>query len=342
MDFWVCTYNTMLMLPPPIRFHGQHARARRIPKALLTALPDLDVVVFQELGSLGARKTVLDGMAKQGWTYATDRLMSPFLSTRHPKIVCGGVVIVSKHPILHQAQKTFDNCALSDCWASKGVVYARIQKGRHVFNVVGTHLQAWDECATVRADQLQQCRRLVAQLNLPRHEPVVFAGDFNEPVSVDGFRTIDLADDSEQFSFDPDHNTMVGNDSPSMYVTADHPRGCYSDYKSTWKCVCCPQQLLDYVHYATDHAVPTTASARVVHLKSAPFVASYSAFASRAYTDLSDHFPVVAHLQFDDLRDAEGYVPSDLPPHTIDSVKATITIVMLVLFLILCAARLVK
>lgn len=58
----------------------------------------------------------------------------------------GGVIIVSKWPIIHEAQHIYRSaCHYSDCLAAKGVKYARVLKTigdtSKIFNVFATHMQ---------------------------------------------------------------------------------------------------------------------------------------------------------------------------------------------------------
>lgn len=70
----------------------------------------------------------------------------------------GGVIIVSKWPIIHEAQHIYRNaCHYSDCLAAKGVKYARVLKRvgttSKIFNVFATHMQV---CAALRLPRKHQ------------------------------------------------------------------------------------------------------------------------------------------------------------------------------------------
>lgn len=104
------------------------------------------------------------------------------------------------------------------------------------------------------------------------------------------------------FTSDPEKNSLVGNDMSDSYKMQRFPEGCYEDYMNTMKCTCCPQELLDYVFVSTRHLQPipdSESNAEVVVLKSqTPFIMNFNATTRRETRDLSDHFPVYAHLQF--------------------------------------------
>ncbi|PFH38107.1 endonuclease/exonuclease/phosphatase family protein [Besnoitia besnoiti] len=68
----------------------------------------------------------------------------------------GGVVIVSKWPILEQHAYIYHNAAMPDCLENKGAVLVRIDKGGKIYNVVGTHLQSGDRNNDIRLAQLKE------------------------------------------------------------------------------------------------------------------------------------------------------------------------------------------
>lgn len=78
-----------------------------------------------------------------GMNYSTSILYDrdPFTS-----LINGGVIIISKWPIIQEAQHIYHHaCHYADCLAAKGVKYARINKTMDseskVFNIFATHMQ---------------------------------------------------------------------------------------------------------------------------------------------------------------------------------------------------------
>jgi endonuclease/exonuclease/phosphatase family metal-dependent hydrolase len=308
----VATYNTMLTVPEPLRFNGQKERAERIAGTLHRMAPDLDVVVFTELIAERMRDTVVSDMARHGWPHSTKVLRSSALMSSSLKLVSGGVVVVSKHPIILETSYIFEDvCQGYDCTAFKGAVFCRIVKDGNVVNVLATHMQAWDtpDARDIRRRQAGDCRLLLESLNLLKDEPVVLVGDLNidfytrqndlqEVLGVLG-ATLCERKGPVMFTSDPSTNGLMGNDDDTMYATRDHPKGCYEDYLTTGSCACCPQEWLDYVGYFNGYASPTRAEMRVLPVKAArPFRMKLNLTTTREMRDLSDHYPVVADFEF--------------------------------------------
>ena len=355
----VCTYNVMLTVPEPVRFNGQALRAKRIPERLAAMSRDvqeLDVIVFVELIAPNTRAIVIDEMKKLGWPYVSTVLSkNAFFSSL--KIVSGGIVVVSKYPIIYQYNYVFENaCEGYDCTACKGVVFCRIQKGTNIFNVVSTHFQAWDTptAQKIRQSQAEDCAKIINSMNIPNDEPVIFLGDLNidfysrqteiqklcNQMSV---KILDRKPKSHPFSSDPNTNKLMGNDEDIMYATDIYPNGCYSEYMATMTCPCCPQEWLDYVAYSTEHLAPSSAEMFVYKLKAqCPFRMNFNISTERIVDDLSDHYPVIGTFNFNKETPFENRpIRTSLPDQNIISNKwktffvlmlGTISIAILFLF----------
>ncbi|RHY66445.1 hypothetical protein DYB30_008226 [Aphanomyces astaci] len=103
----------------------------------------VDVVTFAEADIDSERAHMLAAFGELNFRHHTTVVADtdPFTS-----LINGGVLIVSKWPILREAQHIYRNaCHYSDCLAAKGVKYARINKtdGAYskAFNVFATHMQ---------------------------------------------------------------------------------------------------------------------------------------------------------------------------------------------------------
>ena len=394
----VMTYNTMLTTSELIRQNGQKTRARLIPQAIAryerSQGLQIDAVVLTEVIDTSSTEILLAGFVREGWRFQTRPLQRGLLADWPPKLVGGGVYIVSKHPISHQSSAVFkDACVEYDCLASKGCVLAKIWKPAFAhsaskqpharaappvlaFNILGTHLQAWDSATTnkVRHSQVQQINTFLKRQRKKKwlrvSEPLIFAGDFNVDLygSVDEFegilthlrlrhvaatplmvaqqqqgeegplvslgslarsgsdgsvmrRFVEVSAEAKggtaapsgaqvvehYFSSDPETNTLVGNDMIETYRMQHYPEGCYEKYMETMRCPCCPQEMLDHVFLAKDHAQPLQEggascppSAWVVGLKAKDFfVMNYNVTTKRETRDLSDHYPVVASMSFE-------------------------------------------
>lgn len=93
----------------------------------------------------------------------------------------GGVIIVSRYPIVNEAQYVFPDCSGTDCFADKGVNYAEVIKGGQAYHVFATHTASFDTdtARDYRQRQFKQIRALAQSLDIPANEAVIYSGDFN-------------------------------------------------------------------------------------------------------------------------------------------------------------------
>jgi len=100
------------------------------------------------------------------------------------KFLDGGLLILSKHPIIEQDSIVFTAGNQIDAWSAKGCIYAKIQVGSsedrfiHVFN---THLQADYDIsnAATRVAQIAQLAAFMSSRLEGLDEPVYLMGDLN-------------------------------------------------------------------------------------------------------------------------------------------------------------------
>ncbi|MBU2895853.1 sphingomyelin phosphodiesterase [Vibrio hepatarius] len=133
-----------------------------------------DVLALQEVFASG-RNEFLRELAKE-YPYQTE-----MLDKKGANIHDGGVIIVSRFPIVEQAQYVFPDCAGTDCFADKGVNYAEVIKGGKAYHVFASHTASsdTDKAREYRQRQFKQIRALAKSLEIPSQETVVYSGDFN-------------------------------------------------------------------------------------------------------------------------------------------------------------------
>jgi endonuclease/exonuclease/phosphatase family metal-dependent hydrolase len=111
----------------------------------------------------------------------------------------GGLLILSRHPIIAGAQTVFRQCSGDDCLSNKGVLHARIQRTGHpcAVDVFLTHTQAahpsvGGTTAGARKAVRAQIRHLASFIRAHRDVvcPAILCGDLN----VDFFAHRDLYD----------------------------------------------------------------------------------------------------------------------------------------------------
>ncbi len=113
----VLTYNLFMRAPTFFFWNRQGRRARLLPDQL----HGYDVIVLQEAFSNIHRRMILQALERE-YPYQT-RILGRDRRFRQD----GGVVIISRWPIMSEDQRLFGKrCAGFDCWAQKGCVYARI------------------------------------------------------------------------------------------------------------------------------------------------------------------------------------------------------------------------
>jgi len=300
----ILSFNLMTPVLPPLRNYGQFERASRLHE-VIEMFPDLDVVILNEINPSAMEKIVTKQMEEAGFKHHTKNLTRSMA-------VNGGVMLFSKYPILQSEMTTFgDKCVGFDCFAAKGMVYARVKKDGFYFNLLGTHLQAWPsvEAQIIRDNQMKQMNKFIKWLNIPRNEPLIMCGDIN----MDLYKERDnlnhllyqmhmelpvIHPDSHTLTIDPQNNKLVGVDDPSEYWNEDFPKGCVEEYFESLKCPCCPDEWLDYTIYSTQHLKPDSAYMKSVMAKVKPFQMPLSLQKMISSQDISDHFPLYSVMTF--------------------------------------------
>jgi endonuclease/exonuclease/phosphatase family metal-dependent hydrolase len=305
----IVTYNVFLSTPTIIKCNSQAERSQLLGRQLLRLGQEegVDVFCVQELIQDDWFHNLYNQL-KHAYPYSSRKLQSS--SWLRP--ISGGVYTFSKHPIVRQAQRVFENgdCTGIECLVSKGVVWTLLDTPEGAVDVLNTHLQAWDSelARRIRKSQVTEIRNFVRSLDLPVHRPLVVCGDFNfdfysspkEIRWIEEFLSCSLLVPPEPvFSSDPLTNQLVGNDSSGEYVSSYYPDGCYPEYQATLSCPCCPRELLDLVFVGAKTRYARTAVKVLTDFRSpTTFVAKLNFTTERFLTDLSDHYPVMAQVTF--------------------------------------------
>ncbi len=284
-DISVLTYNIYMR---PFFQDGQRIRA----EYLAAKLSGFDALVFQEAYDDRIRGLLLDRL-HDDYPFSTD-VLGEDAGIRQD----GGVIILSKWPILRRGERVFTagtrsdpgcpgpNCCRGlDCLADKGVVYALINKEGHCFHLFGTHLQASPEHWRLRNAQMKVIERFIASQGIPHDEPVIIAGDMNidryDEVRYDQLRRLLKARQ-------PPLKATAPRTAGKIY-TFDGPRNDLNDNEGT-------QRYIDYVLYSVDHLPPRRAFNQVRIIRTPePWRAR---FWSNWRSDLSDHYAVLGHFGY--------------------------------------------
>jgi endonuclease/exonuclease/phosphatase family metal-dependent hydrolase len=221
----VLSWNIYL-LPRLIMQVGQNERSKLIAETLLKA--DYDVIVFQEAFDKKARN-ILWGILKEIYPYAVGPVNEA--RTKLLTVTNGGVWIVSRLPLKEVGEILFDNCKGFDCGSRKGALMVEVEKDGYTYQLIGTHLQAFDspKKEEIRNKQLLQIKN---ELVDPYHVdgvPQLLCGDFNihkrdvklytqmlKSLSAcdDNFCTVDILEDNpatsgEMHTYDSKNNDLI-------------------------------------------------------------------------------------------------------------------------------------
>jgi len=171
----ILTYNTGILMPLGASDKEEEERAAVMYKGLPR---NMDIIIFNEFFDPVQSRRILNSLLPF-YPYQTDVLNSiefvPGLQTG------GGVVIVSKFPILEEGDYSyrFDGDADIDgldLLANKGVKYAKIDKHGQIIHVFGTHMHYQP------TDPPNMSQFIYETVTPNREEIVIMGGDMNANV----------------------------------------------------------------------------------------------------------------------------------------------------------------
>lgn len=203
---------------------GHSARSRRsavrMPAILMTEVSP-DVVVLQEAFTPSLRTVMRKQFAAFGLPYSTK-----VLNFDKARAWSGGVLILSRFPIVDESHYMFKTSEEEDQYAAKGVLHAklRVPKLGKLISIFGTHLNASyagrhvenDLGSIARAAQVGELAAFMKRENATVDVPVVLAGDMNFdskmeeiPGQIFVAERVLLDSRSPKFSYDPTKNNLV-------------------------------------------------------------------------------------------------------------------------------------
>ncbi|KAL6613511.1 hypothetical protein LY90DRAFT_669680, partial [Neocallimastix californiae] len=190
-DIRILSYNVFLR-PPPVHDKLSDYKEERVKLLGEMVIPNYDIICFEEaFGSLNNRREELINYGiKHGLNYSHSDKAHSFCNLR----VDGGLLMLSRYPIVEKDSIEYPRGCHSDWLASKGALYIRLKVGynKHI-NIFSTHLQAsYDEypqpnskSVKVRMKQALLLHKFIYQkMKHHKNEPCFVMGDFN----VDGIR----------------------------------------------------------------------------------------------------------------------------------------------------------
>jgi endonuclease/exonuclease/phosphatase family metal-dependent hydrolase len=184
------TYNIFIRPELPLSSTTEY-QEDRLGMFVDHVLPNYDIVCLQEMFHvpLTSRRKILIEEAKSiGYFWHHHSNKNSYLSPT----IDGGLLVLSKLPIIKTDFLNFESAAFADWYATKGVLYCLIQCGHsqgHFVHVFCTHLQATytDETKKVsekvRAEQLEQMTVFIEKCVRSNHNgagwPIAICGDVN-------------------------------------------------------------------------------------------------------------------------------------------------------------------
>ena len=138
------TFNTQMIPAATAIFNNKYPTGSINERCLdiCNSLGAFDIVCFQEVfGGMWSeiRELMLSYTMKAGFLY---RSMDPEIGYDQTHIMDGGVLIISRFPIVKTSHCGYSYSNDLDGAAHRGVVYARIQVGESFMNVFSTHMCA--------------------------------------------------------------------------------------------------------------------------------------------------------------------------------------------------------
>lgn len=182
----VLTLNLFLR-PPGIRTNGSDYKDLRTACFLQQFSASYDVLCLQEVFStLSRRKSFIIATAKeQGFLYSFE---SPSPNLFRGQLTDGGLLILSKFPIVDSDFVTYSDSFGPDILSSKGAIYVKLHTRLIDLHVFTTHMQSsyltsdyteFLRYRITRRSQLKELKEFIDRKILTSTEPVIITGDFN-------------------------------------------------------------------------------------------------------------------------------------------------------------------
>ncbi|KAJ1660056.1 hypothetical protein IWQ61_000950 [Dispira simplex] len=183
----ILTLN-LFMRPPGIKTNASDYKDARLDYVIKHVLPQYDIISFQELFSFMNSRVdrLLRAARAAGFGY--------FFRSKPKSVfdfsIDGGLLTISRFPIMETDSATYPRGKYSDWMAAKGVLYTKIELlNRSHLHLFTTHTQASYEqvvlvdcpTATIRRTQFQILHDFVTHKtrDTPADEPIIIQGDLN-------------------------------------------------------------------------------------------------------------------------------------------------------------------
>lgn len=189
---WLATTFSPASCPLP------HERS----SAFLEHIHDYDIVSLQEVWD--PHYTNIEKYAKSHNMHVVGSSAPSSFRYISLRIFGGGLMIVSKYPIVDRQEIIFDRGWDADRFVTKGVLYAKVQVGASFVHVFNTHLQASygyefdfvnNPYMHPRQKQIKRMTAFIERITEKDNYPIMIMGDFN----VNGRAAPDDGADSTEY-----------------------------------------------------------------------------------------------------------------------------------------------
>mmetsp|Transcript_11484 Transcript_11484/g.14976 ORF Transcript_11484/g.14976 Transcript_11484/m.14976 type:complete len:326 (+) Transcript_11484:118-1095(+) len=183
------TLNCFLR-PPFVSRPGGEDKDNRAKFISEKIIPKYSILTFQEVfGTFSSkrRRILLRDAEKLGFEGVYIKLGPRASFSRGLKFMDGGLLILTKFPIVETGTLYYKNGCSSDKLAAKGVLYAKLNidegKNLHVFTThtqASYHYKATEQDVRIRKKQLTELVNFIQEkIEKAPDDPVVVTGDFN-------------------------------------------------------------------------------------------------------------------------------------------------------------------
>jgi len=255
-------------------------------------------------------KRLLDHAYSEGYHFHCRSIAPPLLSG---KFVDGGVLILSRYPIVEKDGFVYKDGNQIDAWAAKQVIYAKVQlTANQYLHVFTTHMQAsyYDTAAQnnaindrMRIGQVNEIAAFVAAKTRGSTDPIAITGDFN----ISAKDAADETKEAEDYTYLMTTLKSALEDGGRLTVTDLLKEDNNGTHPNTYADICpdertkpretvltnpadhCTQLAIDYIFWAD--TVANQKSEGVKREMGSTRVEQFFV-SGHAFTQLSDHYGV--------------------------------------------------
>jgi endonuclease/exonuclease/phosphatase family metal-dependent hydrolase len=148
----------LFLRPPFVKTNSSDYKDARTDYFITSVLGSHDVYCLQEVfGALSSRKSrIIKAAMAKGYLHITESPSPSFFSSY---LIDGGLLILSRFPILDSQFRTYSVREQPDSLSQKGLLYCKLLVHGAFINVITTHTQSNYVNSTVKAFNAQRAAR---------------------------------------------------------------------------------------------------------------------------------------------------------------------------------------